>query len=192
MVRLPYFFHSGARPHILRLLLAFLFLPVALQGQTTWRGTVSSVWTNAANWNAGVPDSTVTAIIRPGTFDPTVPVTGAYVASMDLDLQNNGVLNFANGAILTVHGVFNLRTGSTINLGGGHLVLKGGVILHNVGTFNADSGTIEMSGASWTNNASGPKAVNGVYRGRSISGTGSSRVRPGWFQPNSGRKFLTA
>ncbi|HLF14665.1 MAG TPA: hypothetical protein VI932_07235, partial [Bacteroidota bacterium] len=134
-------------------MIVLLSLPVVLHGQTTWQGTVSSSWMNASNWNAGVPDSTISAIIRPGTFDPTVPVTGAYVASLDLDLNNNGVLNFENGAALTVHEVLTIRTGSILNLGGGRLYLKDDAIIHNAGSFNADSGTVEMSGRSWTNNS---------------------------------------
>src|SRR3989304_5351089 len=139
MLPLPQFPAVRPRYRYLLPLIVLLSLPVVLHGQTTWQGTVSSSWMNASNWNAGVPDSTISAIIRPGTFDPTVPVTGAYVASLDLDLKNNGALNFENGAALTVHEVLTIRTGSILNLGGGRLYLKDDAIIHNAGSFNAAS-----------------------------------------------------
>lgn len=66
-----------------------------------------------SNWSAGVPVSTILAVIKAGTSDPVVPVAGAFVASLEPGLQDNGVPIFAddNGPI------FNAGT-STVILNG--------------------------------------------------------------------------
>ena len=46
------------------LLVSLLALSESLaQAQTSWKGTVSTDWTAAGNWTAGVPNSTLDAII---------------------------------------------------------------------------------------------------------------------------------
>src|ERR1051325_40172 len=48
---------------------ALFLVQMASHAQTTsWRGTTSSDWRTAANWTAGVPTSTVDAIIGDANF----------------------------------------------------------------------------------------------------------------------------
>src|SRR4030095_14196147 len=40
----------------------------ALLAQTSWRGTTSTDWRNASNWTAGIPNSSIDAIIGDANF----------------------------------------------------------------------------------------------------------------------------
>jgi hypothetical protein len=51
----------------------FLILPAALFSQTTsWTGAVSTSWSAAGNWTAGIPSATKDVVIGDGSF------TGAF------------------------------------------------------------------------------------------------------------------
>ncbi len=88
----------------------------------TWTGTVSSDWTNAANWSkTSLPGDTTSVTIPSGvSFNPNANT---------IQKVNNLIIN--NGAALTITGTFQL---------GGNI--------SNSGTLIATTGTIEMKGSS--------------------------------------------
>ena len=53
---------------ILWITIPLLFTAGFSFSQTSWKGTVSTAWTNTSNWTAGVPTSTVDAILGDANF----------------------------------------------------------------------------------------------------------------------------
>src|SRR6185369_13283716 len=94
----------------------FLFFPLQpVAAQTSWKGTAGTSWKDAANWTAGIPTSSVDAIIGDanftGSFQPSITgsaacksltLGGAHVATLTLTrtltVSGNITIN-ANGAI---------------------------------------------------------------------------------------------
>ncbi|RYY66710.1 MAG: hypothetical protein EOO12_03395, partial [Chitinophagaceae bacterium] len=57
-------------------LFGLLTLSASAQTTTSWKGSVSSAWSNSANWTAGIPSATRAAVIGDasytGPYSPTV------------------------------------------------------------------------------------------------------------------------
>ena len=99
---------------------------------TQWNGSVSSDWFNAANWDAGVPDITMDAVI-PSTASnmpniyangavckdvvinsgATLTITDAYALNVYGDWTNNGTFVYNSSTV-----EFNGKTNNQINCGG--------------------------------------------------------------------------
>lgn len=73
-----------------------------LNGQTTWTGSVSNAWNNAANWTAGVPDAADTVFIPVVTNSPVVSATSNSVKSIWID--SNATLTVLSTGVLRVNG----------------------------------------------------------------------------------------
>lgn len=73
---------------------------------TEWRGTVSSVWHNTANWSYGIPDNELTAKIKPGA--PYAPIIASPGSVKNLEVASGASLTITNEASLLVYGNFSV------------------------------------------------------------------------------------
>jgi len=132
---------------------------------STWTGSVSNDWSNAANWTDGVPGAGSTADIPSGT--PTLSGTGTCG---NLIIGSGASLTLAPGASLTIsgdafsHGTFSGASDSTVTYSGTaeQYVMTGSygsLTLSNAAGFIAE-GTITASGTLGLN--SGTLALNGT------------------------------
>jgi hypothetical protein len=136
--------------------LAFLLLPLLSIGQTSWKGTTSTSWSTASNWTAGVPTSTVDAVIGDasftGPFQPTVNVSSTCKSLTVGAGTGSPILSVSRS--LTVSGNLLIGSGGRINQTGVTLTLKGNWT--NNGTYAPSStsaritfgGTVQTIGGS--------------------------------------------
>ncbi|HTF06358.1 MAG TPA: hypothetical protein VK826_20140, partial [Bacteroidia bacterium] len=146
------------RSFLLLLLLA-LIPAQTLFAQTSWKGTVSTNWSTASNWTAGVPTSSIDAIIGDVNF------TGSFHPTMT---SGNTVfcraLTIGTGAVACT-----LSVGRNINCYGDVTIGSNGTILQNT-----NSRIITVKG-NWTNN--GNYAATGTNT--SVTFSGSAQIISG-------------
>lgn len=116
---------------------------------TNWTGASDFLWTEAANWDAGVPGSTHTAVIANATANPVLLSVNATVGGLQTGVSNS--LTISNAA---------LQTGT----------------LSNAGAIRLDNGTLTLAGSGpFTNSgliqATGTSSLDG-----SLTNTGTIRV----------------
>ncbi|MEZ6196015.1 MAG: hypothetical protein R3F20_09875 [Planctomycetota bacterium] len=93
---------AGLLPLVLALLAA------GLGAQTVWTGAVNDSWSEPGNWSAGLPNSTVDAVIPPGT--PNAPRTQLVGNSCKaLTVQSGATLEIGAGFPLEAHGSINVQ-----------------------------------------------------------------------------------
>ncbi len=99
--------------------------------ESDWNGSTSTDWFDAANWDAGIPDS---------DMDVTIPNTAPRMPSIGSSGAECKNLNINSGASLTISGTNNIDIYEdwTIN-----------------GTFTANSGTVTLKGDAANNINSG-------------------------------------
>ena len=129
--------------------------------QTSWKGTSSTAWTNAANWTAGVPTSTVDAILGDANF------TGPNQPSVN---------NVGNCKSITIGGAISTTLTAAKNLN-----VSGNILINANGTVNQGKATISLTG-SWTNNGSYAFTNNAalvIFSGitQSVNGTAVTTFR---------------
>lgn len=162
-----------------------------LHAQTSWKGTVSTNWSTASNWTAGVPTSTVDAIIGDanftGSFQPSLSGNGAECRALtigsgtisstltitrnincfgDVTIGTNGtVLQNSNNRVITVKGNWN-NTGTYSATANGASVIFSGTAQTISGTTTFRAMTINTgSTVTLANNLSVSVAftVNGTF-----------------------------
>ena len=133
-----------------------LVAPLAALAQTSWRGTTSTDWSNAANWTAGVPTTTVDAVIGDANFtglnQPDLSATsacksltvgaGSKVVTLKVDkrLTVSGNLTIgANGTITHTTGTISLAGNWTNS--GGYSARGGKTVVAFAGTTQSLNGT---------------------------------------------------
>jgi hypothetical protein len=118
-----------------------------LLAQTTWNGSAGTVWTNAANWSAGVPDASDDVTIPNVTNDPTISASGAVAKSVII--QSGGVLTIGAAGTLagTVGGgnYFMLNSGTVTNSGAITVDAAIGIGISNYGVFSNPGGQITIN-----------------------------------------------
>jgi len=98
---------------------------------TTWTGATSTTWTDASNWNNGVPTATTDVLIGTGTFQPII-ASNESIKSLTLNASTT----------LTVTSGFNLTvTGAVVN-NGGTMTIENNANLIQSGTTNTNTGSI--------------------------------------------------
>jgi hypothetical protein len=111
---------------------------------TSWRGTTSTSWTNAANWTNGVPTATVDAILGDASFtgvnQPTVNATGSCKS---LTIGGAVVTTLTLTKNLTVSGSVTINSNATVNHSNSTLTLTGNWT--NNGTYNTTSGSARVA-----------------------------------------------
>ena len=78
---------------------AFVILEVA-----TWTGTVSSDWSNPANWNTGKVPGTLTHVIVPGGTPNSCIVSTANAVAASIQVRNGGNVQTINNKAVLVNG----------------------------------------------------------------------------------------
>lgn len=117
-----------------------------LYAQTTWTGTVNTVWSNAANWTAGIPTASVEAIIPNVTNDPVISVAGAIAKSVTI--QTDALLTINTGASLSMNGSAvqamandgTVQNNGTITIGNTSTVGTYGLVNNSI--FNNNTGSV--------------------------------------------------
>jgi len=58
----------------------------------SWTGSASMLWSNAANWSAGIPDASDDVSIPDVTINPTIGAAGALAKS--IKIESGGALTY--------------------------------------------------------------------------------------------------
>ena len=134
------------------LLILLSGLPVSLWGQTSWKGTVSTAWNNAANWTAGIPTASVDAVIGDasftGPFQPTISSSASCNALTLVTSAKNPVLTVSRS--LTVAGALTINSGCTISQKGVTLTVKGNWVNNGTYTFTSNNSKVTLGGTTQT------------------------------------------
>ncbi|SHN28958.1 hypothetical protein [Chitinophaga sp. CF418] len=134
------------------LLILLSCLPVVLWAQTSWKGTVSIAWDNAANWTAGIPTATVDAVIGDasftGSFQPTISASASCNSLTLVTSAQNPVLTLSKG--LTVDGNLTINSGCTISHKGVTLTVKGNWTNNGTYTTTNNNSKVIMGGTTQT------------------------------------------
>lgn len=127
-------------------------IPIAVNAQTTsWTGTSSTAWRNAANWTAGIPTSAVNVVIGDanftGSFQPSI-TSSAAAKTVTLGGVKASTLTISKN--LTVAGDVTITSNGTIAHGKGAMTLSGN--WSNSGTYTAsnNNSNIVFAGAAQT------------------------------------------
>lgn len=139
----------------LSLLVACLTCLSSLFAQTSWKGTVSTNWNTASNWTAGVPTSTVDAIIGDANF------TGSFHPSLTGNGASCRALTVGNGApTCTLTITRNINCFGDVQIGANGTILqnnvnriitvKGNWINNGTYSATANNTSITFSGTSQT------------------------------------------
>jgi len=125
---------------------------VQIAAQTSWKGTTSTNWSTASNWTAGVPSSTVDAIIGDANFTgASQPTLTATSSCKNLTIGGSVAATLTIGRNLTINGNALINSNGTITASSGRTItLKGNWT--NGGTYNATSSSARLtfSGSSQT------------------------------------------
>ncbi len=184
---------------------AFGMTALDAYGQNTkWNGSVSSDWFDAANWSNGVPTSNSKATINWISSSNYEPIITANTTIDELRMgSNNQTLKIAAGITLTVKEDIVVGHSATLDVGDGHLIVKGetstggnisvdgGSITFEEefefdggGTFTVGTGTVNMNdeftqgGASEFNLGSGTINIQGdtEFEGSATFNAGSGTI----------------
>ena len=126
--------------------------------QTNWTGNVSSDWSDAGNWDNGVPDNTKDAIIGLRSNNPIINATSGDGNARSV-IITDGILTLDNGNDLVLTTDLTIGQGSlsgilavadpasTVFIAGGMTVGNSGIYIHGNGTltFNAAGGTVSIN-----------------------------------------------
>lgn len=101
-----------------------------------WNGSVSTAWTDPANWNCGkIPASTSVVAIPPAT---NAPVISSAVIVKDLIIETGGSLTVNSGSNITVNGPVNVQ-------GTGNFTLQNNANLIQSSYVGANTGNITVN-----------------------------------------------
>ncbi|SEW43646.1 hypothetical protein SAMN05428988_5598 [Chitinophaga sp. YR573] len=141
------------------LLSVLLLFPLYTMGQTSWKGTSSTSWNNASNWTAGVPTSTVDAVIGDasftGPFQPTVNVSSTCKSLTIGGGSGSPILTQSRS--LTVAGNLTIASNGRINQSGVTLTAKGNWT--NNGTYSGTSTNSKVTFAGTAQSIGGSVAT---------------------------------
>ncbi|MES2618758.1 MAG: T9SS type A sorting domain-containing protein [Bacteroidota bacterium] len=136
-------------------------LTSAASAQTSWKGTTSTSWKTASNWTAGVPSSTVDAIIGDANF------TGSFQPRLT---STSSCKNLTVGGSVTA----TLTIAKNLNVFGDVVINSNGTILENT-----NNQTITVKG-NWTNSGTFTASGNNVkvtFTGTAQSLTGATTFK---------------
>ncbi|RCR67901.1 hypothetical protein [Larkinella punicea] len=147
--------------HFQPLLLALFFGLATLPAlaQTTWTGTTNTDWNTAGNWSAGVPTTTLDAIIPNVTPSPTIGASTSAVAK-SVEVQSGGTLTIASSATLTINDSKTATDGYFAFLNEGDVQNSGQLLIGNLNT--AGSYGIRNK-ATFSNKAGGTIQIDRTY-----------------------------
>ena len=137
---------------------AFALLPESARADVYWNGSVSSSWSNPANWTGGLPSGggAGNAVINPGTPFATPVVSTAGNATLgQLYISIAAGLSVVSGGQLSIGS--DLITGNwgnsgAVNVSGGSLSINGllnmGAGVHGDGDLIISAGTVTAGSLS--------------------------------------------
>lgn len=131
--------------------LTWLLSLAAVTAQTSWKGTTSTDWSVAANWTAGVPGSSVDAIIGDASFTGSFqPALAANSACKSLTLgTGTKASTLTVGRALNVAGYINIGTNGTLDHTANRTIsISGNWTNGGTYTAGANKATVTFTGAS--------------------------------------------
>lgn len=168
----------------LRLFSVIALLVSAVSAQTTWTGAASTSWNNAANWTAGVPNATTSAILAAAANSAdTTGINNA--ACLDLTLQAGATLTSPQANPVAVHGSVasaGVHTGTIQLWGNGTIATSGSGTLDHI---YVAAGTYTVTNATCNSLAQGTSAgpltlqqahvvISGNFQGAGVVGAPGS------------------
>ncbi len=126
--------------HYLLFSLFFVFLQTTI-AQTSWTGTADDEWRNAANWTAGVPDTSTDAIIGDanftGAFQPNLKRSGGVGSCSNLTIGNSiKTCTLTTDDALIIAGTLTIGANGTLYQDQNYIYIIGDFV--NNGTYTAD------------------------------------------------------
>ncbi|MDZ4846314.1 MAG: choice-of-anchor D domain-containing protein [Chitinophagales bacterium] len=175
-----------------------------LPSSTTWTGSVSDDWFDAANWTNGTPDATLDVIVPnvlPNDFPVVQGIVGTIAEGNDFTIHANASITISNlnNVELIIHG--NLTNNGQM-LGTGSLTFNGPA--HALTTPTSFSGTLHVKASSVLNTngnltmedgasllhgvgtPGGGGTVNGTIKMKRVGNAGG-QVYTYWGSPVSGQ-----
>lgn len=151
---------------------AFAMLPTSTRADVYWNGTVSSDWSNAANWINGLPSAggAGSAVINPwGSFTtPSISSLGNTTVGQTYIATGGGLSVVVGGQLSTVDLITGIWGNSgSVNVSGGALNISG---LLNMGAGGFD-GDVLISGGTLSAGSLSITTTGGA--GMDLSGSGS-------------------
>ncbi|MBI3098717.1 MAG: hypothetical protein HYY93_10830 [Planctomycetes bacterium] len=168
---------------------------------TRWTGNNGTAWTDGLNWDNGVPNSTIDAVILNVANDPILNAAGscrglqittgiltisaANTLSIYGNLANTGTISMSAGKILMTGTVAQTATPGTLPIAafevskssetvtlGSNLTLGSGGLTITEGTLNIDVRTVTVpAGSTLTFGGSGTRAITAVTGTLTCNGT---------------------
>lgn len=132
---------------LLLFVLTFLILPLLSMAQTSWKGTISTAWNNAGNWTAGVPTSTVDAVLGDASFTGSFqPAISSSASCKSLTVGGTVATTLTVGKNLTVLGNVTINSNGSLSQNHASITLKGN--WSNAGSYStgSNSATVIFSG----------------------------------------------
>lgn len=126
---------------------------------STWNGSVNSDWFNASNWDAGIPDKEMNALIpASASIMPIVTALGAECKNLEIENSASLTLNGSNEISIygnwTNNGTFTANTGNVILTGKSPNLINGAnnqtlydLTISNVNGASIVSGSINLYGS---------------------------------------------
>ncbi len=178
-----------------------LCLPILSVAQTTsWMGTSSTSWSNAANWSNGVPSATVNAIIGDSKFTGANQPTISYSTSCNsLTVGGTKLSVISINAPLSISGNVSINSNGTVALNN-TLTLTGN--WSNSGTFSSGGVNSNVVFAGATQNYSGANVTTfrkltiskgstlKMNKNFTVSGTGNLFTINGTLDPNEAPAYV--
>jgi len=166
----------------LLLFLAAFTLKTGAQS-TSWTGTTDTIWNNLSNWTAGVPSSTIDAVIGDISFvGPNEPTINTAVSCKGLTIKPGLILHVATSSDITVTG--GLTNDGTISGDSVSINFEGNSTVNGSGTTIYDNFKLAAGANITLNNnieVSGDLIVDGTLTGTgktvTFSGSTSSTIR---------------
>ncbi|TCJ14257.1 hypothetical protein EPD60_09650 [Flaviaesturariibacter flavus] len=138
------------------LLAGFCLALVSAFGQTSWKGTASTSWSNSANWTNGVPSSTKAAILGDanftGSFQPKISTTAAC-AGLTLGGAKPCTLTLSRNLTISGNLLVNNAAGGgagVISQGKVSISVTGNVTINGTYTPTSTSANIIFAGTAQT------------------------------------------
>ncbi|WP_138992484.1 S-layer family protein [Larkinella sp. C7] len=152
---------SRFRPFLLALFWGLATLPTL--AQTTWTGNTNADWNTAGNWSAGVPTTTLDAVIPNVTPSPTIGASTSAVAK-SVEVQSGATLTIASSATLSINDNKTTTNGIVSFVNEGDVQNSGQLFIGNLN--NAGSYGI-LNNGTFSNKAGGTiqidRVVNALY-----------------------------
>ena len=127
--------------------LLFAFLPFLMEAQTNWTGASGTDWGNASNWDAGVPTTTVDAIIPSAPSNQPVIGSSTNAEALSVNVLTGATLDIMANGSLSIDGstgFFGIQNLGTITNNGS---INIGLISSSTATAIVSSGTFINEGA---------------------------------------------